>query len=315
MREKDTRSFIHFMPQTMPFDLKDRITAALLDSQSELWFPQLTHDLTQAGLQKLYEDTKITEANYGTARVILKDPSAERIVEDSILNSNETEESKSEIFVELLPKNINDQYQKSGLNFYTREEICLNTEITHCFRNALEIIRLVPSLHTSVSYLVKSIHLIKPEADEYDVSFSKPDLPFSIFVSVPKKNTLINALRVAEAIVHEAMHLQLTLIEDAQSLVIPEVELYFSPWMREYRSSYGILHGLYVFSVINQFFQRISKLIKSKKALTHIKLRLVKTAEETEIVKSFKDSPNLTDAGFRIVSKLLIIDPLFKDSE
>lgn len=57
----------------------------------------------------------------------------------------------------------------------------------------------------------------------YDVSHSTPVLPLSIFVSVPGADERHAELRLAESIIHEAMHLQLTFIESlSHSLSRPE---------------------------------------------------------------------------------------------
>jgi hypothetical protein len=45
------------------------------------------------------------------------------------------------------------------------------------------------------------------------IRYSSPAIPFSIFVSVPPADERNVVARLAEAIIHEAMHLQLTLIE------------------------------------------------------------------------------------------------------
>jgi HEXXH motif-containing protein len=46
------------------------------------------------------------------------------------------------------------------------------------------------------------------------------------------------------------MHLQLTLIEQEAPLVADDLYAARSPWKREQRPLSGLLHGLYVFSVI-----------------------------------------------------------------
>ncbi len=254
---RDTRSFIRFMPQTVPINLEERITDALTNSKPELWFPYLTNDLTRIGWQQLYEEMGITESNYGTARVILKDPDASRNIAYTLMIPNQKGEIKDEIFVEIIPINISKQYKESGVNFYAAEEFSeknlINNEVLDCVKDAFNIIRQVPSLFTTIVNLVKSIHLIEPESDEYDVSFSEPHIPFSIFVSVPQKNTPINALRVAEAIVHEAMHLQLTLLEQLINIFVNSDKKYFSPWKNEHRTLQGALHAHYMFLVIKDY--------------------------------------------------------------
>lgn len=302
--EKDIRSFIHFMQQTVPFDLKDRITAALTDSRSELWLPHLTYDLMQNGLQKLYDETEIAEADYGTAAVILKDANAQRLIEGAIFTRNDLGEIKNETFIEMLPANIIEEYKESGVNFYTREELRINNEITNCLRDAFEIIRHVPSLFSTVRHLVKSIHLIKPEDNEYDVSFSEPHIPFSVFVSIPQRNDSITVLRVTEAITHEAMHLQLTFIEKIVPLVIESGNFYFSPWKSEFRNIVGILHALYVFRVIYNFNGQLARCLSSEKCKWYLTERQNLISQEVTKVNKMDLFPDLTQIGKAFVSRL-----------
>lgn len=277
--------------------LKDRIEAALTNPDSELWFPNLICDLAQSGLERLFATTELTEFEYGTARIILKDVGAARIGQCGIFPGNE-------IFLEFLPAAINEKYKQSGVEFYTREEVFSNAEILNCVNEAFKIISQVPSLYTSVCSLVRSIHLIKPEDDEYDVSFSEPFIPFSIFVSVPKINTPINALRMAEAIVHEAMHLQLTLIENIVELVVPGGKLVYSPWKEEYRTAQGILHAIYVFRVITEFYNQISHYLSSRKYKNYLFNRQKLISEQVALVSKFELFSDLTEYGIAFTNRL-----------
>jgi HEXXH motif-containing protein len=103
----------------------------------------------------------------------------------------------------------------------------------------------------SIGSVVKSIHPMQSLRD-HDVSHSTPELPFSIFVSIPEKDERDASLRVAESLIHEAMHLQLTLVDSIEPLVVDDRARGYSPWKDEVRPVIGLLHGLYVFAVIHQ---------------------------------------------------------------
>lgn len=292
------------MLQTVPTDFKNRVITTINDSETELWFPNLTYDLSQTGLNKLYEETRIAKGDYGTARVILKNPEAERTIEKVIFSYNDLEEIKTETFIEKLPEKITKQYKESGIDFYTSEEIRKNTEITDYLKDAFDVIKLVPSLYKTVQYLVKSIHLIKPEDDEYDISFSEPHIPFSIFISVPQKANQINFFRVAEAIIHEAMHLQLTLIERIVPLVLVSDNLYFSPWKSEFRKVSGILHALYVFRVIYNFYKQLAYCLPSEKHKNYLVDRRNLISQEFTYVNNIDLLPDFTKIGNSFASRL-----------
>jgi hypothetical protein len=110
---------------------------------------------------------------------------------------------------------------------------------------------IVDGLADTVGCVARSIHVLRAPTD-YDVSHSTPALPFSIFVSVPAAEEKDATLRLAESLVHEAMHLQLTLVDQAQPLVIDGGGQGYSPWKQELRPIEGLIQGLYVFAVIYQ---------------------------------------------------------------
>jgi hypothetical protein len=68
-----------------------------------------------------------------------------------------------------------------------------------------------PSLAAICAQLVEEIHLLQSEPG-YDVSHSEPRWRRRIFVSIPDRADGVGALRLAENIIHEAMHLQLTVL-------------------------------------------------------------------------------------------------------
>ena len=296
------------MPQAPESDLKNKIAAALKDSESELWFSPLTYDLVRSGLAKIYNETKISEADYGTARIIFKNSSAECFRVESINIPDECEEVANKIFVEILPREIRGKYRKQEVEFFDRTELLRNKEITDCLKNAFEIIRRVPGLFASVRLLIKSIHPIKLEDDDYDMSFSEPDIPFSVFISVPRRNTLVNALRVAEALVHEAMHLQLTLIENLVPLIVPGGELIYSPWKEELRTPQGIMHAIYVFKVIDCFYQKLIRdavfELEEKNFLLERRNEISQQIGETTC---FRTCPDFTREGKMFVQRLMFL--------
>jgi HEXXH motif-containing protein len=71
---------------------------------------------------------------------------------------------------------------------------------------------------------------------------------------VPSGLHQVSAIRAAENIVHEAMHLQLTTLEDILPLVADKRARMTSPWREEPRPLLGVLHGAYVFCCIDAFF-------------------------------------------------------------
>lgn len=283
-------------------DLKEKIKVSIENPNGDLWFPELTASLAARAWDGLYRDIGVTRDTYGTDRVLLRRLSAPRQVITCLETCRSACATASAISVEGLSSECVSQYQKQSVCFYSLGEI-LNTSVLSCIEDAMVIINQVPSLMRTVANLVRSLHLIKPEREDYDVSFSEPQVPFSIFVSVPEKRISNDALRVAESIVHEVMHLQLTLIESVQTLVNRKGGEYFSPWRQEQRNAQGLLHGLYVFRVVAEFLRELN--VSDCSELDHVSGRRSEIAAEINQIRLFSDCSELTSMGSAFVGRLL----------
>ncbi len=289
-------------------DLAERIKASLENPGGELWFPELTADLTARAWESLHRDLGLAPATYGTERVLSRNLSAPREVITTLKTCPATCATAPAFSIEALTQEFAAQYQKQGVTFYAPDEI-LHTTILSCIEDALVIIKQVPSLMKSVATLVRSLLVLRPVDEDHDVSFSEPHIPFSIFVSVPEKRIANDGLRVAEAIVHEAMHLQLTLIERVLRLVNNDAGQYFSPWRREFRSANGILHGLYVFSVVDAFLNDTRLMLPIKtQTIHHLINRREEIQRQIAELQSFHKSQRLTELGSMFAQNLIRVD-------
>lgn len=146
-------------------------------------------------------------------------------------------------------------YDEHGLDLLTESEIEADGALMK-FKKAISILHLIEPAYDSITDLVRSIHILKQPDAEIDVSYSHPQIPFSIFVSVCADDSTISNLRVVESILHEAMHLKLTLIENIVPLIKQDsCLLSYSPWRDEHRPTRGVLHGMFVFKVIKDFYE------------------------------------------------------------
>jgi HEXXH motif-containing protein len=134
-------------------------------------------------------------------------------------------------------------------------------------------IGLESSLAVTCAEVVGSIHLLAA-ASGYDISHSEPRWRQRIFVSVPERSDELGGLRLAESVVHEAMHLHLTNHEMAEPLVAEFGQRMKSPWRPEPRSYEGVLHGLFVFTCLASYFHRITSIRDHQEVLArHSKKR------------------------------------------
>lgn len=286
-------------------ELAERIRGSIENRNGDPWFPELTADLAASACDSLRRDIGLTPETYGTERVLSHSSSGPREIIGCV-TLPPLSEAAPNISIEGLSEGCAAKYHKEGgVSFYTPDEI-LNTTVLPCIEDALLIVSQVPSLIRTVTALVRSLHVIEPEDADYDVSFSEPDVPFSIFVSVPRKRTANDALRVAEAIVHEAMHLQLTQIECVSRLVSSADGRYFSPWRGEHRNAGGVLHGLYVFHVIHRFLDRLASIGSSpENRLQYVRVRQLEIANQIDAIRSLQDGTELTAAGLTLVRRCL----------
>ncbi|WP_242130401.1 HEXXH motif-containing putative peptide modification protein [Sphingobium sp. Sx8-8] len=156
-----------------------------------------------------------------------------------------------------------------------------------------------------VTGLVRAIHVIEALAPGYDVSHSEPSIPFSIFVSVPIGERH-GTLRLAESLLHEALHLQLTLLEQHAPLVLETDATGFSPWQQCERPVAGLLHGLYVFAGIDQWLTLLdASPLTSSEDHIYLTRRRAEIAQEIAAVATLADAPGLTPTGRRFARWLL----------
>jgi len=153
------------------------------------------------------------------------------------------------------PPEIATELSGRGLEAWHRTEAP-----TSLLRRAALWIGLEPSLAAISAQVVGDIHLLCA-APGYDVSHSEPRWRRRIFVSVPERSDDLGALRLAESVMHEAMHLHLTNHEIAVPLVTEFRRCMKSPWRAEPRSYQGVLHGLFVFTCLETYFRGIASMI------------------------------------------------------
>lgn len=175
------------------------------------------------------------------------------------------------------------------------------------FVDALDLLDAGSALRDAVQALVRRVHPLVARGPGYDSSHSDPELPFSIFVSIPAGENAA-APRLAESILHEAMHLQLSLLERREALVCepPAGERAltgYSPWQKRERPIGGLVHGLFVFRVI---FDWLKFLAASRPHDPHIggyaARRRGEIAHEIQSLGDLAASPALTAAGRQLVS-------------
>ncbi len=172
---------------------------------------------------------------------------------------------------------------------------------------AFEVVARVDGLALALGCLLKAIHVLEAPSPDHDVSFSDPEVPFSALVGVQGVSGPNAAVRLAEQVVHECMHLQLTLLEAVHPFTSADVELHWSPWQEKPRPARGVLHGLYVFRVLDAFFAELaSGAGLDAGAANHLARRRREIAAETAAAAaSLSRSSELTSFGRAFLDAIL----------
>lgn len=228
-------------------DLKQLINGYLCSAGDPVWFPGLAERL----VCELEPSILLSPGTYSTTRKLTgKDAVSVRSINDgpSAVGPVLLIEELADVAKSLLADN--------GLIFASLN--MSHDEQDAVLISSAKLIGVSPSLTKSVETLVRALHILEEVDPEIDVSYSTPMLPFSIFLTVPRQGNEV-AYRVAEAIVHEAMHLQLSLIERTSALYSQSSISHYSPWKRKVRPLSGIVHSLYVFSAISQWLDLLPR--------------------------------------------------------
>lgn len=201
---------------------------------------------------------------------------------------------------------LNGFYAEHGLVPLNLRELVENQAATK-LKSALNILAEIPECIDCIASLVNCIQVVASEGPDYDTSYSHPDLPFTLFVSVCENDSMTSNIRVAEGILHEAMHLKLSLIQEHVRLIQRgNTETYYSPWRQEQRPLNGVLHGIFVFRAVYDFLQ----LLKGNYQLTngiasHLSDRIADIAAEFGALRNFGHCNGLTKYGASLSANLL----------
>ncbi|RZK44973.1 MAG: hypothetical protein EOO61_01860 [Hymenobacter sp.] len=262
---------------------------------------ELAAALAQAGWHRLTKESGLLEADYNISNCLNKFqnsviwPPLQRLVDKDTLLIDPPDFSQ-----------LADFYAEHGLEPLSTAELEA-TQVAPKLQHALTLLSEVAPAYACVSELVKTIQVLRQPDVEIDVSYSHPAIPFSVFVTVCSDNSLGAALRVAEALLHETMHLKLTLLEHEVALLKPNSQgLYYSPWRDENRPARGILHGLFVFRAIYDFycaFATSHTLPTVEQDFVAWRIEMIES--ELASLAYFVEVSDLTDWGKVLVNNLL----------
>lgn len=176
--------------------------------------------------------------------------------------------------------------------------------------DAETLIALVPDLHGIVRQRVRGLAIVSSPGPDYDTSHSEPAWPGWIFVSIPASGVR-GALRLAEGVIHEAMHHNLTALELQIPLTLSNDAIY-SPWKQETRTASGILHGLYVFVCLAAYFRQICR--EQGSVGDAARSRITSILGEIDVIDRARLEAALSESGLRFCQALYDVAMLVRSN-
>lgn len=276
------------------------IALNFLEQPFPLWNSELTDALANSKLKTLFGNAEEGNRRYSLSGCLLKDWEYSRL--ENILPI--TKCGKTFSLVTPTPY-LNFFYEQHGLVLLTPDEIKTINAVDK-LEQTMALFCELPAVLKFINLIVKSLQLIQAKDTEIDMSYSHPDIPFSIFISICESDSMISNLRLAESILHESMHLLLTLVEDVVPLIDADSKaVYYSPWRDEQRPVRGVLHGLFVFKAISDLYTLLAPKIIDETSQKYILKRQNQISSELYLLKNFHRSPGLTENGQKLVIKLV----------
>ena len=271
------------------------------------WTAALPATLRQIGVADLLIPRGLDFESYGTARMMAGSAKEGRQI---IGNIDPLDGAKGGSgLLECLPPSAVAELDAGNLSLDELDDSTV-ADCIGVLKQAWQVVHTVwPELSSSIRYLVRCVHVLKVPSPELDCSYSTPDLPFSVFLSVPGDGSRARIERVTEALVHETMHLQLSLVERR----IPLVEsrrsetVAFSPWRGSERSVRGVLHALDVFVVVQKLWQRAARKTPCGLDREFVETRVRAIREEVVRTRHLAASPALSWEGRQLVRRLLAL--------
>jgi len=142
--------------------------------------------------------------------------------------------------------------------------------------------KFAPEMFTQIADVMRVV-VLKPQALSTVQNVSYSELPGAALLSVCD-----HPLDMADRLIHEYCHSRLFAIEDGNAIIdsraTPKEQRVYSPWRDDPRPTKGVLHGLYVFLAVGQYWLRVYESLDATSADRPLVVdRLRRTSEQTAI--------------------------------
>ncbi len=116
-----------------------------------------------------------------------------------------------------------------------------------------------PELLAEIQHISPEIQFIRDLSADPDklVSFSDNSVPGALYVSICSPSGYISPYDLADSLIHEHRHQKLYLLQREARLVEVDAPLVRSPWREDLRPPSGLLHAVFVFTYLLEFWEHL----------------------------------------------------------
>lgn len=162
-----------------------------------------------------------------------------------------------------------------------------------------------PSLIQEMRSISPEIQFIRDLTAHPDkvVSFSDNSLPGALYVSIRQSSGYIDAYDLADSIIHEHRHQKLYLLQNDIQFFEVDAPLVQSPWREDPRPPSGLLHAVFVFTQLLEFWVHI---VEQTSGETQFRAEREVAKIQAQLTKAFPTlwGTQLTQAGKTFVKVL-----------
>jgi len=162
-----------------------------------------------------------------------------------------------------------------------------------------------PALLPEIRKLSPEIQFIRDLTADPDkvVSFSDNSVPGALYVSIRQGTRYIDPYDLADSLIHEHRHQKLYLLQRTIPLIEVDTPLVPSPWREDLRPPSGLLHAIFVFATLLEFW---TYLVREGPELIKVRAKnqVDTTRRRLEVAIPTIKCTRLTPAGRELVQKL-----------
>ena len=147
------------------------------------WTAALPETLRQIGVTNYLRPLGLDFDPYGTVRMMTRSANEARRIVGKV--ASPVGAKGGLVLLECLPSPVVAELDVVGLSLREVDDPAVSADIGVLGQAWHLVHALWPELSSSIEHLVRCVHLLKAPSPEVDCSYSRPDLPFSVFLSVP----------------------------------------------------------------------------------------------------------------------------------